>query len=235
MVNVNKATVPATTWISLITRTILFPVAILWPAGTLTWWDAWALIGIWMLFFVVITLLLVNRDPELLVERMKASPVQSGQKGWDKIILTIFFIIGLSLYVVPGFELIRFGWNEPLPRWVRITALLVHIPGLALLTWVMMTNTYLSQVVKIDQDRGHRVITNGPYAIVRHPMYTAVILLLAAFPLALGSRLGLIPALLLIFLLIVRTIFEDRTLHIELRGYPEYANNTRYKILPGIW
>ena len=99
----------------------------------------------------------------------------------------------------------------------------------------MMTNTYLSQVVKIDHDRGHRVITSGPYAIVRHPMYTAVILLFVAFPLALGSRLGLIPAFFLIFLLIVRTILEDRTLHIELRGYSEYAKNTRYKILPGIW
>ena len=104
MTNVKKVAVPATTWISLIVRTTLFPVAILWPAGTWIWLDAWILIGIWMLFFAVITLLLANRDPELLIERMKASPVQSGQKGWDKILLTIFFIIGISLYVIPGFE-----------------------------------------------------------------------------------------------------------------------------------
>ena len=113
--------------------------------------------------------------------------------------------------------------------------MLLHIPGLALLGWVMMTNTYLSPVVKIDQDRGHRVITSGPYAIVRHPMYTAVILLFVAFPLALGSRFGLIPAMLLILLLLIRTILEDRTLHIELLGYADYAKNTRYKIIPGIW
>jgi len=235
MTNEHKAAVPVKTWISLIVRTILFPVAILWPAGTWIWNDAWVLIGIWMLFFVVITLLLANRDPDLLIERMKTSPVQSGQKGWDKLLLTIFFIVGISLYVVPGFELIRFGWTEPFPRWLRFTALLVHIPCLVLLGWVMMKNTFLSQVVKIDHGREHRVITDGPYAIVRHPMYTAVIFLFIAFPLALGSRLGLIPALLLVFLLIVRTILEDRTLHFELRGYSEYAKNTRYKLLPGIW
>ena len=104
MVNDYKTNVPVSTWISLIVRTALFPVAILWPAGTWIWWDAWILIGIWVLFFVVITLFLAKRDPDLLVERMKISPIQSGQKGWDKVLLTIFFIVGISFYVLPGFE-----------------------------------------------------------------------------------------------------------------------------------
>ncbi|TNF99692.1 MAG: isoprenylcysteine carboxylmethyltransferase family protein [Gammaproteobacteria bacterium] len=235
MVNEDKPVITVRTWVSLVVRTSLFPVAILWPAGTWKWWDAWLLIGIWILFFITITLLLVKHDPALLVERMKASPIQKDQKGWDKFLLAIIFVVGICLYIVPGFELIRFEWNAPLPRWLRTVALLAHIPGFYLLGWVMLSNTYLSQVVKIDHDRGHQVITGGPYAIVRHPMYLSVIVLLLAYPLALGSSLGLIPALLLIVLFIIRTILEDRTLHSELAGYPDYAKVTRYKILPWIW
>lgn len=106
---------------------------------------------------------------------------------------------------------------------------------LLLLGWVMRENTFLSQVVKIDKDRGHKVVTTGPYAVVRHPMYIVVIILLFAVPVALGSRFALILAAFLTLLLIIRTNFEDRTLHEELKGYPEYAKQTRYRLIPGIW
>jgi protein-S-isoprenylcysteine O-methyltransferase Ste14 len=99
----------------------------------------------------------------------------------------------------------------------------------------MRENTYLSQVVKIDKERSHHVITTGPYALVRHPMYTVIIVLLFAVPVALGSRLALILAMFLTVLLIVRTYLEDRTLHAELEGYPEYAKQTLYRLIPGIW
>jgi protein-S-isoprenylcysteine O-methyltransferase Ste14 len=99
----------------------------------------------------------------------------------------------------------------------------------------MRENTYLSQVVKIDEERGHQVITTGPYALVRHPMYTVVIILLFAVPVALGSRSALLVSVFLTALLILRTYLEDRTLHIELDGYPEYAKQTRYRLVPGIW
>ena len=233
--NKHQVNITAKTWISLAIRTALFPVAVLWPAGNLKWWDAWLLIGLWMVFLIVMTLLLLYRDPALLAERMKSSPIQKGQKGWDKIVLLLVFITGISLYIIPGFDVVRFGWSEPLPRWIRNVALVAHIPCLLLLGWVMLTNTYLSQVVKIDHERDHQVITGGPYAIVRHPMYTVVIVLFMAFPLALGSRFGLIPAFMLTMLLVIRTYMEDRTLHAELTGYPEYANKTRYKLIPGIW
>ena len=184
----------AKTWASLIVRTALFPVAILWPAGTWQWWEAWVLIGLWMTFFIALTILLLRRDPALLVERMKASPVQKGQKGWDKVIMSLMFIVAIGYYISPGFDVIRFGWSHPFPEWLEITAMAVHIPCFLLLGWVMHANTYLSPVVKIDHEREHQVITDGPYAIVRHPMYSAVIILVIAFPTALGSRFGLIPA-----------------------------------------
>jgi protein-S-isoprenylcysteine O-methyltransferase Ste14 len=118
---------------------------------------------------------------------------------------------------------------------MRIVAMILHLPCFVLLGWVMRENTYLSQVVKIDQARGHKVVTTGPYALVRHPMYTIVIVLLFVVPVALGSRYALIVAVFLTLLLIVRTYFEDRTLHLELEGYPEYAKATQYRLIPGIW
>jgi protein-S-isoprenylcysteine O-methyltransferase Ste14 len=118
---------------------------------------------------------------------------------------------------------------------MKIIAMLVHLPCFLFLGWVMRENTYLSQVVKIDKERGHQVITTGPYALVRHPMYTIMIVLLFAVPVALGSRFALILAMFLTILLIVRTYFEDRTLYTELEGYPEYTTQTRYRLIPKIW
>ena len=149
--------------------------------------------------------------------------------------MLLFFVAGIGLYVVPGFDVVRYQWSEPLPVWMRIIAMFVHLPCFVFLGWVMRENTYLSQVVKIDQERGHQVVTSGPYALVRHPMYTIAIVLLLAVPVALGSRFGLILSIFLTLLLIVRTYFEDRTLHAELNGYREYAMQTRHRLIPGVW
>lgn len=222
-------------WLSLFVRLVVFSLALLWPVGSWQWWEAWVLIGLWLAFAVSITVYLLRHDPALLAERLKLSPVQVGQKLWDKVLMLLMIIVGLGIYIVPGFDVLRFQWSEPLPVWIEILAMLVHLPGFIVIGWVMHTNTYLSRVVKIDDERGHHVITSGPYAIVRHPMYTAVIVMVFAVPVALGSRFGLIPAVLIALLLIVRTYLEDRTLHNELRGYPEYANKTRWRLLPGIW
>ena len=219
----------------LVVRMTLFAVALMWPAGTWYWWEAWVMVGIWSIFGVVMSLYLLRHDPALLAERMRLVPLHKEQKDWDKAIMVLFLIAGIALYIIPGFDVWRYGWSESLPLWMKVIAILVHIPCFVLLGWVMRENTYLSQVVKIDQQRGHRVISSGPYALVRHPMYTIVIILLFAVPVALGSRYALILALFLTVLLIVRTYLEDRTLHAELEGYAEYARHTRFRLVPGIW
>ena len=213
----------------------LFAVMLMWPAGTLYWWEAWVIVGLWAIYGVVITCYLLRHDPALLVERLKLVPLHKEQKAWDKVIMLLFFIAGLALYIVPGFDVVRYEWSESLPLWMKILAMLIHLPCFVLLGWVMRENTYLAQVVKIDKARGHHVITTGPYALVRHPMYTIIIILLFAVPVALGSRFALFLAVFLTVLLIVRTYLEDRTLHAELQGYPEYAKQTRYKLIPGLW
>lgn len=231
----NKQKKPAMIWLSLVVRMTLFAVALMWPAGTWWWWEAWALVGLWTVFGVVMTNYLLRHDPALLAERLKLVPLHKDQKSWDKALMLLFFIAGIGLYLIPGFDVVRYKWSAPLPEWMRVLAMIVHIPCFLFLGWVMRENTFLSQVVKIDEKRGHKVITTGPYALVRHPMYTVVIVLLFAVPVALGSRFALILALFLTLLLIVRTHFEDRTLHAELEGYPEYAKQTPYRLIPGIW
>ncbi len=222
------------TWLSLVVRMSLFAVALLWPAGTWQWWEAWVLVAMWAVFGVFMTQYLLQHDPALLAERMKLVPLHKEQKAWDKVLMLLFFITAIGLYLIPGFDVVRYEWSEPLPVWMKILAMLVHIPCFLFLGWVMSENTFLSQVVKIDKDRGHRVVTTGPYALVRHPMYTVVIVLLFAVPVALGSRFALILAVFLTLLLIIRTYLEDRTLHAELEGYPEYAKQTQYRLIPGL-
>ena len=191
--------------------------------------------ALWSVFGVVMTHYLLHHDLALLDERLKIIPIHKEQKTWDKVLMFLFFVAGITLYIIPGFDVVRYGWSESLPLWMKISAILIHIPCFIFLGWIMHENTYLSQVVKIDEERGHQVITTGPYALVRHPMYTVVVILLFAVPVALGSRYALLVSVFLTALLILRTYLEDRTLHEELDGYPEYAKKTRYRLVPGVW
>lgn len=223
------------TWLSLVVRMSLFAVALLWPAGTWQWWEAWVVVALWTVYGVVMVHYLLRHDPALLAERMKLVPLDKEQKVWDKVIMLLFFIAGIGLYLIPGFDVVCYEWSEPLPVWMRVFAMFIHLPCFLFLGSVMRENTYLAQVVKIDEGRDHKVVITGPYALVRHPMYTDIIILLFAVPVALGSRFALILAVFLTLLLIIRTSFEDRTLHEELEGYAEYAKQTRYRLIPGIW
>ena len=105
-------------WISLVIRMSLFAVMLMWPAGTWRWWEAWVLLGLWSLFSVAIILFLVKHDPELLAERLKVAPVQKDQKYWDKVLMLFFYVAGLGIYIVPGLDVMRYGWSEPLPFWM---------------------------------------------------------------------------------------------------------------------
>lgn len=213
----------------------MFPVVFLWPADTVHWWQAWVVIGLYFVYAIAIGTWLARNDPGLLRERLAASPVQDGQKSWDKALMVLMIPVGMGLFVIPGLDLFRFGWSRALPLWLESGAMVLHLPCFALIGRVMRENTFLARVVENDDTRGQRVITTGPYAIVRHPMYAAVIPLVVAMPLTLGSRWGLIPAALMAALLIFRTVLEDRTLHRELTGYPEYAGETRYRLIPSLW
>lgn len=215
-------------------RVALLPVVLLLPAGTWRWPEAWLLSAVYGGWALGVVSFLSRHDPELLRERSKASPVQAGQPLWDRVLMVAMLVAGIALIVVPGLDVVRYGWSR-LPWPLQLLGFLLHAPSLGGVVWVMRENTFLSRVVKVDEGRGHHVITTGPYAIVRHPMYAAVLLAIVAMPLALGSAWGLLPALAMGALIVARTALEDRQLHRELPGYAEYATRTRYRLIPGVW
>jgi protein-S-isoprenylcysteine O-methyltransferase Ste14 len=214
---------------------VLLPVVFLVPAGTWRWWEAWVLCGIYALYAVSAVGMLARHDPALLAERLRASPVQQGQPGWDSALMIALIVVGVAVLAVPGLDVVRFGWSERLPVAVEVLALVAHVPAFLWIGWVMWTNTFLARVVKVDEARGHTVITTGPYAWVRHPMYVGVLVAVLAMPLALGSRWGVVPAVAMGALLVARTALEDRMLHRSLEGYAAYAEQTRYRLVPGLW
>ena len=169
--------------------------------------------------------------PGLLKERMSRN---KEIKSWDKIIMIAYSFLLIILLAVPGLDAVRFGWSE-VSLIVKALGFIGYIPATSFAFWAMRENAYASDVVRIQEDRGHTVCTTGPYRYVRHPMYTGVILFVLCFPLSLGSLYSFIPASLIIVLFIIRTSLEDKTLLEELPGYKEYAQKVRYRLLPGVW
>jgi protein-S-isoprenylcysteine O-methyltransferase Ste14 len=171
------------------------------------------------------------RDPNMLKERsQKAKNV----KHWDTVILNIYTVFLVIMVVLAPLDGGRFHWSH-VSVCVNMLGLGLMIPSFALLMWVTVTNTYLSRYVRIQDDRGHLVVTSGPYRFVRHPMYASNILFFPSIPLLLGSWWALIPAVIIMGLFTLRTYLEDKTLQAELPGYKEYAMKTRYRMVPGIW
>jgi protein-S-isoprenylcysteine O-methyltransferase Ste14 len=140
----------------------------------------------------------------------------------------------MIMLVVAGLDAIRFQWTH-VPFGLKILGFLGFIPAYALIFWTMTQNRFLSEVVRIQEDRGHEVCTTGPYRYVRHPMYVGVIIFILCLPLALGSFISLILSPVIIIVFLVRTSLEDKTLQQELSGYKEYTKEVKYKLIPGVW
>ncbi|MBN2129558.1 MAG: isoprenylcysteine carboxylmethyltransferase family protein [Sedimentisphaerales bacterium] len=154
---------------------------------------------------------------------------------WDKLLLTLYGL--LAFYVVPvviGLDAGRYQWSS-LGAWAAVVGTLLFAAGTVVLTWAMLVNTHFEATVRIQHDRGHRVVTAGPYRVVRHPGYVGASLWALAGPLIVGSAFGLIPAAGAVAVLIVRTALEDKTLQAQLPGYTQYAKKTKFRLLPPIW
>jgi protein-S-isoprenylcysteine O-methyltransferase Ste14 len=206
-------------------------VAVFWSAGRIDWWPAWAAIAVWLACFTAMDIILLRFNPELMAERL-APP--KGAKTWDRAILSILRLTELVRYILAGLDQ-RYGWTGGFPLAAQIAALAVWVLSYALLAWAMASNTFFSQIVRIQSDRGHAVAKDGPYRYVRHPAYVGMILFELAISTLLASWWALIAGGLCAILLILRTALEDRTLRAELAGYVDYARQVRYRLLPGIW
>jgi protein-S-isoprenylcysteine O-methyltransferase Ste14 len=200
-------------------------------ADTLDWWMGWAYLSAWF-SYVLVALFSVPMDEKFVEERTQ---VKEDVPTWDKVLTSIFSLLTpLGLVVIAALDR-RLGWSPPLALWLQITALIVGSLGYLFSVWASAVNQFYARYVRIQTERGHTVITDGPYRIVRHPGYVGVSIYVIASALALGSLWALILSGLMVVYLIVRTTLEDKLLHEELDGYREYAQKTRYRLLPGIW
>ena len=211
---------------------ILIQAAILFGAsGRLNWRAAWAYLGVYIGMIAVNAVLILPRDPDLIAER---GQIKEDAKGWDKALSLVYAICGLGVLAVAGLD-VRFEWSPQIPTGLQWVGLGILMLGWGLASWAMASNRFFSSVVRIQRDRGHTVVTHGPYQFVRHPGYVGGIISAFATALMLGSWWAFVPAGLLVCVVVVRTALEDRTLQDELEGYEEYAGQVRYRLLPGVW
>jgi protein-S-isoprenylcysteine O-methyltransferase Ste14 len=201
-------------------------------AGTFAWPEGWAYILIQFSSWTLMTLWLKKNNPELLAVR--AELWKRTVKPWDKVIVPFLITGFMALFALPGLDAVRYQWSH-LPLSLKIIGFIGIVISNGIMFWVLKTNPYSSAAVEVQKERGHQVITTGPYRYVRHPMYVGGILMAVSTPLALGSLITFIPVLLLTAVIVVRTYLEDKTLHQELEGYVAYAETVRYRLLPGVW
>ncbi|MFW9865945.1 MAG: methyltransferase family protein [Candidatus Thorarchaeota archaeon] len=208
---------------------ILLGIGLFIPTGTLIWFEAWIYLIIFFTFFATVVLYFSKHDPELLQKRANPEFI-------EKLDIVVMLLMGFGFFptfVIPGFER-KFKWSNA-PILVEIIGFIGLIGGLIIIFLVMKDNTFLSKTIEIRSDRGHKVITTGPYKIVHHPMYSGFTIFIVCYYLALGSLYSLMPSTLGVTGLVIRTILEDRLLQEELEGYNEYAQKTRKKLIPFIW
>ena len=200
------------------------------PAGTLDYWQGWLFMAVFVGASSAVTVYLAIRDPALLERRMKAGPTAE-KESTQKRVMFVAMAGFIALIVVPALDH-RFGWL-PAPPYVSLAGDVLVVFSFLLVFMVLKANTYAASTIQIAA--GQKVISSGPYALVRHPMYAGVFPLLVGMPLALGSWLGLPVVLLIMPTLIWRLLDEEKFLRQNLSGYAEYCQKVRYRLLPYIW
>ncbi len=220
-------------WIIIAIEVVVFAAILFGGAGTLAWPSGWIFLIVMFGSAILATADLVRRDPGLVEERLKPLP-QKDQPLWDKILLPVLVTVFVPWLALMGIDAVRFRWSV-MPRWLQTVGAALVVLSIWAQYLVFRENSFAAPVVKIQRARGQRVISTGPYAVVRHPMYSSAIVFLAGTALLLGSWWGLLGSLALDGLFALRTALEDRELHAGLEGYDCYAERVPYKLIPRIW
>jgi len=199
-------------------------------SGSFLWIEMWIYLLIFTIFMTYSLFWVRKNNPQLLESRtsMKGSPRS------DKIILSLLGVVCIVYFVVAGLDGGRFHWSV-IPVLVKILGFIGVAFGLIIMFLVMKENAFASKVLRIDKEGGQKVISTGPYAIVRHPMYTGYLLMFFGLTIALGSLFGLIPTVIVTILIIIRILLEEKLLHEGLEGYTEYTEKVKYRLIPKIW
>jgi protein-S-isoprenylcysteine O-methyltransferase Ste14 len=215
--------------VQVLVQFLILAVILFISAGSLSWGWAWAYLGVGVSILIVNALVM---PPEVIAERGRTD--KKDIEDWDRVLTTLNILPTLGVPIVAGLDE-RFEWSPQLALTLHLIGLAFIALGQGLFTWGMVSNKFFSTAVRIQMERGHTVVSGGPYRYVRHPGYVGYITASFATALALGSLWALIPAAFVMCLFIVRTALEDKTLKEELPGYKEYAQKVRYRLVPGLW
>lgn len=209
---------------------LVLALALFLPAGSLRFWQAWAHLAVFAACTILITAYLIRNDRELLAGRVQAGPIAETQRT-QQLIQSLASLLFIGLFIVPGLDF-RFGWSNVPPVVSLVSAGIVAL-GFYVVFLVFRENTYTRATIEVSA--GQKVITTGPYAIVRHPMYGGALLLIIFTPLALGSWVALTCSILLILVIGVRLLDEEKFLKANLSGYEEYCQRVHYRLVPLVW
>ena len=197
------------------------------------WWEAWVYAIIGILGFAISRVLVAWRHRDLIAERARFMQHENA-KSWDKLLALLLGLGGGLVLLVAGLDTL-FDWSPTFGLPVKILSLAIILAGYALGSYALIENRFFSSMVRIQTDRGHRVVSSGPYRWMRHPGYAGALLTYLTTPLFLDSYWAFLPTVFITFLLVIRTALEDRFLQDELEGYRDCARRVRYRLLPGVW
>lgn len=203
------------------------------PAGTTDWAQGWAFLLLFAACGLVTDVWLLRRDPALLATRMR-SPLAAGQSGRDRAIMGVILAVFVGWFVLMALDACRFGWSHT-PQWAQAVGAALIVAAFWGWFRVLRANSFASTTIQLHRERGQTVVSTGPYAVVRHPMYAYAILMLLGAPLMLGSLWGLAALVIFLPLLAARVIGEEALLLKGLPGYADYARKVRFRLAPGIW
>ena len=200
-------------------------------AGRLDYWQGWMFNGLNILFILITYIVLIDRK-DLIKERLKPG---KGMKQWDRIYYAVSTPMFFVMFIISILDVNRFNWKPTIPLILIFLGIIIYSIGQIVVLWAKKTNKFFSSVVRIQSERKQTVCANGPYRYVRHPGYVGGLIFTIGIPLMLGSFWGLIPVIIIIFLVVWRTNMEDKTLKNELPGYIDYAQRVKYRLIPYIW
>jgi protein-S-isoprenylcysteine O-methyltransferase Ste14 len=212
---------------------LVFALVLFLAAGTIAWPAGWVFLLLFFSFVIAHSRWLFKYNPALLTERMTGIG-KADQPTWDKVFFALASVLFLAWLVVMPLDAVRFGWSR-MPPGFRLVGTGLLLWSFVLLFVTFRENTYLSPAVRVQTDRGHTVVSTGPYRLVRHPMYAALIPFIIGTTLLLGSWWGLVPGLLIVVAAARRAVLEERVLRAQLPGYEEYSATVRYRLVPHVW
>jgi protein-S-isoprenylcysteine O-methyltransferase Ste14 len=217
-------------WLALVVVAGVMCALLFGPAGTTQYWQAWVYVVIFLGASILTTLYLMKRDPALLARRLRGGPMFE-KEGTQRIIMVFISLGFIAVLVVPAFDH-RFGWST-VPVWGVVLGDILVAIGFYLIFLVYRANTFTSAAIEVAADQ--KVISTGPYAVVRHPMYASGSLYMLGTPLALGSYWGFLALAAMAPFLLWRVLDEERILTRDLPGYAEYRQRVRHRLVPFIW